>query len=602
MAYLKTLGDNWTLRDVGPDGRAGLISPFTLEKPTFVMTALREQGIAAARPVGLEGLKDEWALMRRWLYQTVFEWDGQDERCQLVCDRVGGLDEVLLNGETVFHGRGPQNRPQALNLDISQALAEGSNTLQVIFRAEPACPGVQLGFGAPVRLRAGNFMTLDRGAFTAGDGAIEAEVALNVHTGGKYQFHYGVQLDDETVASVCLEEKLYPGERVVCHSIPLNKTSAYQPRRPEETTYAVRLSIERKGVGCQLLVADCAQAAENPVRGCAITAQDERRAQGQIALARALGAQAAYWAEGGVSPLSGLIQVESVEDWPACHALALAQLEDMQALAGDQPFWPPRAGGVWAYTDSVHPDEGAMQSLFGPNAMGDAGRAARLSRFWQAECVRRAALQARMEGRPFFVEHLQEDRPCLGSGALVEFSGAARPAYDALQEAWKEVAVYAQLPWDLRVQPGETAKIPLWLLARGEPKDVVTLQASCLTLEGKAVAGVNLTAMLGENLCAGELACPMPEAEAAYILRVEAATGQGQVLARADYTLCACREEAPMAPLMNLEGALLREKNGQLTNQGGRAALAVCSGCYRALLPGESIPCADTYECLNGLV
>ena len=57
-----------------------------------------------------------------------------------------------------------------------------------------------------------------------------------------------------------------------------------------------------------------------------------------------------------------------------------------------------------------------------------------------------------------------------------------------------------------------------------------------------------------------------------------------------------------MAPLMNLEGALLREKGGQLMNQGGQAALGVSSAGYRALLPGESAPCADTYECLNGLM
>lgn len=604
MAYLKTLGDNWTLRDVGPAYRKGLIPPFPIERPMYVMAALKEQGIVGARPVGLEGLKDEWALIRCWLYETAFDWDGQDERCQLVCERVGGIRAVRLNGQTVGQWEADGPSPRALNLDISQALKEGSNRLQLVFGPEGVPTEREMGFGAPVRLRAGNFMTLTRAAFIAGESAIEAKIQLKVYTTGKYQFRYGVQLEDETAASVCLEEKLCPGDRTVCHSIPLEKTAVYQCRRPEETTYALRLSIERKGIGCQLLVADCAWVTDSPSRGCLIVAEEERFAQGQMALARALGAQAVCWAGGAVSPLTGLTPLsgEQLNAWPCCQVPALAQLEDMQALAGDQSFWPPQEGGIWAYTRSAYPDEGRMQALFGPNAMGDAGRAARLSRFWQAECVRRGALQARLEGKPYGVIQLQENRPCLGSSALVEYNGAARPAYDALQEAWKRVAVYASLGEDLRVLPGETAKIPLWLLSAGEKREVVRIRAACLNLEGKAVAGVTLTAMLGEDACAGEITCPLSAGEDAYILRVEAVRGEAEILARADFTLCACAGEAPLAPLMKLEGALLRERGGLLVNEGGRAALGVCSAGYRALLPGEGMPCADTYECLNGLV
>ena len=129
---------------------------------------------------------------------------------------------------------------------------------------------------------------------------------------------------------------------------------------------------------------------------------------------------------------------------------------------------------------------------------GDAGRAARLSRFWQAETSAPGG-----HGGPHPPAALSRRAPRgdvapPGQSALVGVFRAARPAYDALQEAWRPVAVYAALPENLSARPGEAVKAPLWVLSRASGGRW-RLEAQCLSLEGRVVA-MSLTVMLGGRL------------------------------------------------------------------------------------------------------
>lgn len=620
MAYVKTLSEHWTLRDQSPWGPGSVLPPIPLEGPVDVRAALEEQGLAASRPQGLNALKDEWIYTRSWVYECVFEWDAQQERGQLECQYVAGLSQVRINGRLALRrdrSKASSGAGMPLQVDLSPWLEEGENRLEIgVSNSGAAARMWGLGIYRPLRLRAGNYLTLNRWELPPFSGEeMVSTLSLQAHTGGKYLFSYALEQGEELRVQQAFEEQLRPGRHELTHRLKAAGAAPYDPHEAEDTACFVRLSVEKRGLGCLAAVGHTARLEEGAAgqRICQLNAPaGMERSQNQRALARQLGADAVVDGMGkdaGFQPLEGFLPLpQPCPQWPGEAGqpgfYALAQLEDMQALAGDQPFWPPQEQGVWALTGSRYPAGEALCALFGPNAMGDAGRAARLSRFWQAETVRRAAMEARIRQQPFHAGPLGEMWPRLASPALVEYSGAARPAYDALQEAWRPVAVYAALPENLSARPGETVKAPLWVLSRGQRRQVARLEAQCLSLEGRVVAAMSLTVMLGEDACAGELAIPLPEGEGAYILRLELLGGEsGQDrLARGDYTLCAAAGEAPLAPLMNLEGALLREKGGQLMNQGGQAALGVSSAGYRALLPGESAPCADTYECLNGLM
>ncbi len=621
VAYVKTLSEHWTLRDQSPLGPGSVLPPLALEGPVDVRAALEEQGLIALRPQGLDALKDEWIYTRNWVYECTFEWDAQQERGQVECQYVAGLTQVRINGRLALRrdrSKSASGAGTQLSVDLSPWLEEGENRLEISVANSGAAARVWgLGIYRPVRLRAGNYLTLKQWELPPFSGEeIVSSISLYVHTGGKYLFSYALEQGEALRVQQTFEAQLRPGFHALTHRIPAAGAALYDPQAAEDTACFVRLSVEKRALGCLAAVGHTARLAESAAgeRICQLSGPaGVELIQNQRALARQLGADAVIEARtekgAGFQPLEGFLPLpHPCPKWAGEEKesgfYALAQLEDMQALAGDQPFWPPQAQGVWALTASRYPAGEVLCALFGPNAMGDAGRAARLSRFWQAESVRRAAMEARIRQQPFNAGPLREVWPCLASPALVEYSGAARPAYDALQEAWRPVAVYAALPENLSARPGETVKAPLWALSRGQKRQVARLEAQCLSLEGQVVAAMSLTVMLGEDVCAGELAIPLPKEETAYILRMELLGGEsGQDrLARGDYTLCAAAGDAPLAPLMSLEGALLREKGGQLMNQGRQAALGVSSAGYRALLPGESAACADTYECLNGLL
>jgi hypothetical protein len=292
--------------------------------------------------------------------------------------------------------------------------------------------------------------------------------------------------------------------------------------------------------------------------------------------------------------------------WPdACDdddLLALPEPRTLQRLAGGEKYWPPGTP-VWRATGSCCPSQRTAEALYGPNALGDAARYARLSRFQQAEAFRALALNARRAGKAFGV-WAAEGEPSLSSIALIEHSGKPRPSYEALKQAWGGCAAF-EFP-----EPFKTS-LPLrvWLYPAGKGtrgKNPVTVTASVHRLDGVLIASTSFTALPGEPAPLGELKATLPE-EGIVIARVELSDG-GKV-SRTDQVICLTKTGTPLrGALLNPPRAELRMAGGELSCSGSTAALGVfAGGFYGCLLPGEKIPLAggiapEDIESLNGQI
>ncbi|MEF9974720.1 MAG: hypothetical protein RSJ41_03720 [Clostridia bacterium] len=586
MAYVK-IQSGWTLSD-------GILPKMALGEMATVRDVLIANGYLKKRPAGLEGLFEAWYRARTWRYEAEFTWTGEDEWCALWAPKGSGSAQVWLNGE-LAGALGAEN----CALDMTFWVREGENQLALV--CAPGAP--EPGINGPIQVRASVGMTLANFELSTKGDAICARVDLCVHAQGRYQVNYKLMRGDAQAGAFSFTEELKPGARAFEHALPVAKKVFYDRTRSDESTYLVKASIERMGIGCLQLYGQVAfvekgaggvRAARYP-GGCGRDARETR-----LQLLWQLGVNALVGAPEPFDFSMGFLPIEAPDVAPL-DQVALIQAEDMAVLAGSEKYWPA-GGAIWRLTESVLPDEAALERQFGPNAAGDAARCARFTRFLQAERVRAAAIEARKCGAVAWLDRPFEARDQFASTALVEFTGAARPAYDALQEAWKTTAISAILPAEMRVEPGAQVKIPVWLFSAGEKKQTVAVEISCLGESGAQLAAVSLPTTLGEDVRAGELSFVAPPEDAVLIVRCEVVSASDGVLARCDQTLCVTSSDAFLSPLMNLKSALLREKNGRLTNEGNSAALCVSSAGYRALLPGESMPCLDTYECLNWLV
>jgi hypothetical protein len=322
---------------------------------------------------------------------------------------------------------------------------------------------------------------------------------------------------------------------------------------------------------------------------------------------RLLGAQAIRPLVGvpceGLLPRDLLPDGLLIADGPDCAGeeglMALPLVHSMEKLAGGERYWPPGTP-VWRATGSRCPDKEAAEALYGANALGDAARYARLSRFVQAEAFRARALTNRRESRAFAVI-ATEDAPLLASPALIEHSGKTRPSYEALRQAWGDCAAF-------EIPEAFTVRLPLkvWIFSGNAAKRPAAVSASLFALDGTLLASVSFAAISGETSLLGELKATLPE-EGIVIARAElSASGKTR---RIDQAICLARPGTPArGTLLNPPRAELRIQNGELSVTGHAAALGVFAGSfYGALLPGEKIALpegisAEDIESLNGQI
>ena len=588
----KRLDGGWTLT-------CGVWPPFPMPSVTDVRSALREQGILRRESAGLDPVRDRWVEAQAWTYALEFDCPDEEERASLRFEMLSGKGSIRLNGRALTEfDRGE------LMVDITAGVQPEKNRLEVSIH-----PGVRgdfpWGILGPVWLRTTNFVELMRVRATASEGVVRVASDLVAHTAGRFLFRYQVSLDGEMALASEVFERLRAAEAHVEHALKLPSPVKWDG----EQYYTVRLSVERSGVGCDSVLLNAAMDAPAPRR--AVGAPERiLRDRDMVRALRALGAEAvripSAARENALVPFDllpdGLLLTDEAE-WlneSSCDDLmALPGARTLTKLAGGEKYWPP-GSPVWRATGSCFPSQKAAEALYGANALGDAERFARLSRFAQAEAVRALALNARREGRAFAVWATEEE-PALSSIAIIEHSGKARPAYGALIKAWGACAAF-EFP-----EPFE-ASLPLkvWLYPKAAMRRPATVTASLYRLDGSLIASTSFAAMSGEPTLLGELRATLPE-EGVVIARAELSDGDKTV--RIDQALCLAKPGAPKrGALLNPPRAELRMAGGELSCAGQAAALGVyAGGFYGALLPGEKIAlpggiASEDIESLNGLI
>jgi hypothetical protein len=589
MAAIR-LNEGWTIS-------CGVWPPLLMPSLSDVRGALRDQGLLRREPAAMDALYDRWTEAQAWVYALAFDCPGEDERAALRFEWLSGSGAVRLNGREIARFETGE-----LLLDITGWVREEGNRLEVAF--DPGLsPEVHRGILGPVWLRTTNYVELRRVRAEAAGGAIRVASDLVAHTAGRFLFRYQVSLEGEMVATGEFFERLRAAEARVEHEVKLPSSASWDG----EQYYTVRLFVERSGVGCDSALINVAMDAKAP-RFSALIPIGRLRDRELARLARKLGAEAAFadlpGQERALVPLDllpeGLLLLERSEG-EGCEsedALAMPVGEALEKLASGERFWPADAP-VWRATGSPAPDREGAEALYGANALGDAMRYARISRLVQAEALRHRALEARRAERPLTLL-LAENAPSLRSAALIEFSGALRPAYGAVRQAWAECAAF-----DLPEVFLARSPLPVRLYSTGRRRPA-TVTASVYALDGRLVASTSFACFAGADALLGELRFTLPP-EGILIARAELKDDGGT--RQVDQLILAAPDGAPpRGALLNPPQAELRVRDGFLHCSGSVAALGVWTGgFYGALLPGEKIPlpegiAAARIESLNGQI
>ncbi|MEG2137000.1 MAG: hypothetical protein RR150_13015, partial [Clostridia bacterium] len=345
MAYVKIQSD-WTLTD-------GVLPKMALGEMAMVRDVLIANGYLKKRPAGLEGLFEDWYRARTWRYETEFAWTGEDEWCRLAVERQSGVAEVWLNGQLA----GNLSREDCA-VNLTYGVREGKNRLALV--CAPGAP--EPGSHCAVKLCASVGMTLAGFEMSTEGSAIRARVSLCAYAAGRYQVNYRLMRGDAQAGAFSFTEALKPGARAFEHVLPVEKKVCYDRTRPEESTYLVKVTIERMGIGCLQIYGQVAfvergagsvRAARYP-NACGRDAREMRlKLLGQLGVNALVGAPEPFDFSLGFLPIDAP-NVAPIDQ------MALIQSEDMMALSGSEKYWP--AGGtMWQLTGSVLPDEAALE-------------------------------------------------------------------------------------------------------------------------------------------------------------------------------------------------------------------------------------------------
>lgn len=564
------ISDGWRLSD-------GFIDAVALGCPAPVLDALIEVGLAPDPSIGLNCLASEWVGLRRWRYENSFEMSPEpDVRYQLRLRESAGECAIYLNDELVSRVSGDR-----FSVDLTGRVAEGKNLLALEYSRDLPRGGgltpIELGASGPVEIKATWCATVMSAACRAGD--MTAEVELKVYADVEGEFVFECEAESEGGETVLRSNAraMSRGQNVISLECDMKV----------DCGEVVTVRAMYAGALCDEVAVRPELACRGTMRTVDMSGAAFMRRRGIDELALALGADSACG--GAVS--QGLSSALEGEDAEAICFPALPEGEKLERLAGDEEYWPPSTASIWKLRSACDPQMEELERVFG-RLPDSPAKVAQLSRYWQAERVRRAALAARVAGRQAVVREVVERAPYICSGALVEHDGVLRPAYFALRDAWRGISVGALLPPDGSAKAGEVIELPVWAFSDTD-RGIYSARATVYDMEGRALAAASYPVSLSPGSLAGNMALTLPECECALIVRVELAAREGDTLARSDYVLAVEGVGSPLAAWRSLPRADLKLAGREVINEGGVAALCVSAGdgCqnYAALLPGEGM-------------
>lgn len=595
MSMMRTLSDGWTLTD-------GILDPLPIGSPKPVREALVDCGVLAGDFTDLQTcLAQEWVWLRSWRYELSFPApEEDDERVELIFEQLDGAGQILLNGHRVAGFTGGEVRAE-----LTQWL-EDENKLLVCFEppvgVNPANPLV-LGISGEVKLHTTSFVTVS--AFRVDTSAREevyhlnANLLLTAHAAGRYTFEFLVTRSDEIAVRASFEEHLKACEHALSFPIELDRGVHWDGVYPENTTYDVRLTVTRAGVGCETLRTQAAFVRQDAhvralYRETVICPYDKDKEECTLLLAKELG-------------VNTLIPRDSQKRFAAPHTLKKGFLScepeqrpvvlDVSAptapVLDDDGRWLPPSP-AWRYLNAKKIDLNALKTQYGEALVENNTALSRLLNFRQAEAIRLLAAGARLRNAPAVASMLFPQTRTSVCSSIVEADGALKPAFAALQQAWRPVYAFAEPPQHGYLRPGEMARLPIFLVSDLNELLPVTVSVSCLTVSGRVHAGTSFAALTDRSAKLGEFALTPPEGEPLLILRVRIESDAQKT--QSDIAVALSDDgETPLRPFLRLPGAKLILENSMLRNAGDCAAIGVFAPgkggkhFYGALLPGESI-------------
>jgi len=584
MAFYRKLTEGWRLTD-------GILPESLLEQPMGVYEALREAGRLPDAEKGLNAMVCEWIAAREWVYSLRFDAPGEDdERIYVELPKAAGAGSAFLNG-------GPLGAFEsgAVRLELTGALtAEHDNLLEIRFapisytRPVNKRPVPEIGLLCAPVLRAVNFAAIERMAVSSrmeGDtGVISISMTLTAHTAGKYTFRYSLSLDDEPAGKYEVTEKLPAARRMIRHEIRVAGAVRMNLERLDETVYGVKFELERGGVGCDVRHMEtafrpdapmkCAAVLEWPVSGDTIDRLIDMGADG-IVLS---GMPGNAFEKNDF--LNGLTVVPDGERVDSVGAMRAA---DMKKMADGESVWPADSA-VWRLRGGCIPKKtGGM----------DAEKYTKVMRMRQAGEVL-VRTQTLRKGKKRVTAQWDEEFAYLSSDALIEKSGAERPALAALKFGWQEAHAFCELPEGGCVKPDRLLQMNAWALVEQLRGSVLKVSVRVTDVKGAELYAETFPVMGGDARMAGVVSLRTPEEEGILIVRCELHEAKGGLISRTDSLIAVCGDD-PLRLMGGVKKTELIVRCGKTRNEGDTAALSagIC------LMPGEETDRAGA-EWING--
>lgn len=558
----KRIPCDWFLTD-------GILPPVRLDAPETVMAALRQAGVVEEKSGLMDELKTEWVYRRTWRYYAAFTGAQAENgrRCFLSADGLFGQWCFKLNGAMIAAGS-----EASLFVEGTGRIQAGENVAEFEFAPEdPAAVRPISGFeGALVLKETGDARVSAFRVNQTDEGEWVLETETDAKEACEASFLYTLSQPGGT-AEHEFRETLAPGANTFTHaafmSIEKGKRAMVTVKLrvngeiSDEASDAVFIPENEASPRGFAAADDFTVVASKAAGGNAVCCEDTPRMRLSAA-------------ENGLQ----LIPYDS-----AFVRLPLCASETSETLLrmadGDETQFENDA--VWYFTLSDR--EGLSRTLADADA-GNLGQAekAKISRYLQAEDLRRRAEKARLKKEAFLVDGVRDAQETCASCAIFDADDTPRPAYLALMNAWKPEHAFAMPPE--KFPEDGIVNIPIFCVSDAK-LTATTVNAVAYDQEGRELVSASFPMAGRMTDVVGRLCVEMP-ADGIVIIRSRILRAE-ECVSRSDDVIA-----VDASALWSINETQLIDEGDKIVNAGSSAAVGVSvpgEDFYGVLLPGEEI-------------
>ncbi len=557
---------DWFLCD-GIHPRVRLDAPNCLEEALEGAGVIRRFDDVEARQA------NEWIYRRTWRYEAEFTLPAQDKRAFLRLTGLNGRWSVLVNEAEAANGEG-----DSCEFEIT-ALLSVPNRIELRFwpYSGPLISPV-VGFNGMLSYRQTGKIAITEASVTQLGEDVRVFTGLSSDEGGKCEVEYRLK-------NAASEWKTSHKETLAAGYAPLMREDFSGRLQPGENLIGVAVK-ESGEISDEKEFSLYLPAGDAPARGLA------GKGEALMGLAEEAFANAAFCLHDEpderfkqMAARHQLVSLSLKEGEGFCPQDALIPYERLTALAGGERALDKAA--FWALTDSRRD---CLDEALKLVPSGDLESAINLSRYLQAQALRRAALDARLNGQSFAVLGARDGLNAPASCALTDDGRALRPAFYALLGAWQPQTAFVRLPEDVPedgVMSAEVCFVSDW-----EDEGACQVSVTCCGLDGREVGKGRFAA--SQRGLIGRMLLEIPQ-EGCMLVRTS--------LTRED-ELISVSDEIALKPGVHFEDlprTQLLPADGRMRNVGKSVALGVTvpgAAYFGCLVPGEYVGArrADPYK------